>query len=92
VLFVLGQIISDREPPRLGADENMRGWADGRIIIERSHRDVNKFAVTNDRVYERAAYLAVRIITKLVAKDHELIQPPRDDQLMAFDPSEGLEG
>jgi hypothetical protein len=53
--FVSGQVVGDCEPRCLGADEDVLGRADSRIVDESSHGDVDKLAVADDRVEERAA-------------------------------------
>lgn len=57
MLWVLGQVVGDCEPSRLGADEDVLGRADGRIVDEASHGDVDEGAVADDRIQERAADL-----------------------------------
>ena len=47
MLFELGQLIRDFEPPRFGADEDMFARANGRIVDERTHSDMNEGAITN---------------------------------------------
>lgn len=70
----------------------MRGWADGRIVHEGSHCNVNEFAITDDRIEQRTADLAVCIISTIVAKDHELVHPFGDEQLVVLDAGKRLEG
>jgi hypothetical protein len=61
MLFILGQVVCNCEPPRLGADEDMRGRTDGRIVDEGSHGDVDEGAVADDRIKERAAHFLQRV-------------------------------
>ena len=92
MLFVLGQIVGDREPGRLGADEDVLGRADGRIVEQCSHGNVEKSAVADDRKEERTAQLAARVVAVFVAKDSEVVFAPGDVQLVALDASEWLKG
>jgi hypothetical protein len=50
MLFVLGQVVGDCEPWRFGADENVLARADGRVVDEGSHGDVDEGAVEDDRI------------------------------------------
>jgi hypothetical protein len=52
MLFVLGQVVGDREPGRLRADENVLARADSWIVDESSHGDVNKGAGSDERIEE----------------------------------------
>src|ERR1700736_4287978 len=92
MLFILRQVVGDREPRCLGADENMFGRADGRTVDESSHGNVNKGAGADQRVEERAAHLTVRIVTIFIAKNHEIVLTLADDQLFALYTGERLEG
>src|ERR1700682_1845311 len=92
MLFVLRKIVGNCEPPRLGADEDVLGRADGRIVHESPHGDMDKCAIPDDRIEQRAAYLAVRIVAVFVAKDHEVVLALSDTQSVAPDAGEWLEG
>ena len=92
MLFILGQVVCNCEPPRLGADEDMRGRTDGRIVDEGSHSDVDEGAVADDRIKERAAHFTACVVAIFVAKDQEVVLALGDAQLVALDASEGLEG
>ena len=50
MLCVLRQVVGDGEPRRLGADEDVLGRADGRIVDQNTHGDVDEGAVANDRI------------------------------------------
>ena len=88
---VLRQIVGDGEPRRLGADEDVLARADGRIVDQGAHGDVNEGAVAHDRIEQRAARLAVRVVAVFVAKDHEVVLAAGDAQLVALDAGERLE-
>ena len=92
VTFVLGQVIGNCEPLRLGADEDMLARADGRIIDKGTHGDVDEGAVADDRIEQRAAHLTVCIVAGFIAKDHEVVLALGDVQLVALEASERLEG
>jgi hypothetical protein len=49
-LLVLRQVIRDGEPWRLGADENMLGRTNARIVDESSHGHVDERAGADQRV------------------------------------------
>src|SRR5271170_5285546 len=92
VFFVLGEVIGDCEPRRLGTNEDVLGRAGGRIVDEASHGDVDEGAVADYRIEERAAHLTARVVAVFVAKDHEVVLALRDVQLVPLDASERLEG
>ena len=92
MLFVLEQIVGDREPPRLRADKDVPCWADGRIVDESSHGHVDERAVANDGIEESAAHVTARVAAILVAKDHEVVLTLGDAKLVALDAGERLEG
>jgi hypothetical protein len=78
---VLRQVIGYREPTRLGANKDMIGRADCRILDKRSHCDVNKVAIAHDRIEQRAAQLASRVVAVFVAEHHQIILALPDAQL-----------
>lgn len=91
VLVKLRQIVGDREPRRLGANENMFAWLYRRSIDQRSHGDVSISTVANNGVDQRSAYFAVRVIAIFFTEDHEVVLPRCKDQLLTFDTCERLE-
>src|SRR5262245_47658963 len=91
MLRVLRQVVGDREPRRLGADKDMLRRSNGWIVEQRPHRNVNEGAGSNHRVKQRAAHFAVRVVTLLVAEDHEVGVAAGQGQLFAFDAGEWLE-
>ena len=78
---VLGQPIGYREPTRLGANKDVIGRADGRIVDKRSHRDVDKGAIAHDRIGQRAAQFASRVMAVFVAERHQTILALPDAEL-----------
>ena len=91
MLLVLRQVITDRVPRCLRADENVLARADCRIIEQRSHGNVDKGAAADDRIQQRAAVLAVTVVAIFVATDHEAVVAFGDIELVAFYPRERLE-
>src|SRR5271170_6392293 len=92
MLFILRQVVADREPWRLGGNENMFAWAYGRIVNEGSHGHVDEVAVANDRVEQRAAHLAARVVSALFTKDLQALFALGDAQLVALDAGKRLKG
>ena len=52
MLLILGQVVGDGEPRRLGADEDMLGRPDGRIVDQGSQGDMDEGAVADHRIKE----------------------------------------
>ena len=69
----------------------MLGWADGRLVDQGSHGDVNKRTVSNQRVEQGAARFTVSVVSVLIAEDHKIVLAFGDFQLIAFDACERLE-
>ena len=88
---VLRQIVGDGEPRRLGADEDVLARADGGIVDQGAHGDVNEGAVAHHRIEQRAARLAARVVAVVVAENHEVVCAAGDAQLVARDAGERLE-
>jgi hypothetical protein len=65
--------------------------ADARVVLERAHRDVDVRAVAHDRVQERAADAAARVVRLLVAPDEQRLGARDDLELLALDAGERLE-
>ena len=70
----------------------MRARADRRVIDEGPHRNVDEGALADQGIKERAALLAMGIVSGFVAVDHEAASPCSDAKLLAFDAGERLEG
>src|SRR5437879_2665367 len=70
---VLGQVVGNCEPWRLGADEDVHGRADGRIVDERSHANVDEGPGADDRIEKGAAHFAADIVAIFVAEDQQLV-------------------
>jgi hypothetical protein len=92
MLFVLRQAVGDREPGRLGADEDVSVRPDARIVDQRAHGDVNEGPVTDHRIKDRAADCAVGVVSVLVAVGKKTILSLDDGQFRALDAGERLEG
>src|SRR5690242_21830876 len=90
-LLVLHEVVRDLEPRRLRADEDVLRRADARIVRERTERDVHVGALADDRVEERAADAATRVIPVVVAPDEQRVRALDDLELLALDPGERLE-
>src|SRR5215813_6625190 len=91
MLLVLRQVVSDGEPRRLGADEDVPAGADGRTVDQGAHGNVDIRAVTHHRIEQRSAGLAVRVVGLVVAVDQELVVALSDGELVARDAGERLE-
>jgi hypothetical protein len=52
MLLVLGQVVGDGEPGRLGADEYVLGRTDTLVVNESSHGDMDKGALADDGIEE----------------------------------------
>jgi hypothetical protein len=92
VLLVLGQVVGDGEPGRLGADKYVLGRTDSRVVNESSHGDMDKDALADDGKEERPADPAMRVVAVFVAEDQELVFARGDGELVALYSSEWLEG
>jgi hypothetical protein len=88
----LRQAVGDGEPWCLGANEDVRGRADGGIIYQRPHRDMDPAAIADNGIEQRATLPAVRIVAVFITKDHAVIAAFCDGELVAFDAGERLEG
>ncbi len=91
VLVELRQAVGDREPRRLGADENMLvrpyRWA----IDQSSHGHVNISTLSNNGIQQRSARFTVRVIAIFFAEEHEVPMALCKGELYAFDSGERLE-
>jgi hypothetical protein len=92
VLLMLRQTVRDREPSRLGADEDVPVRADGGIVNESSHGDMNIGAGADERIEERTACFAMRVVAGFVAKDQKVVSPLGKRQLVALYAGERLKG
>src|SRR4051812_7478461 len=90
--LVLGQLVGDREPRRLRAHEDVVGRADGRRVDQGAHGHVDVGAVADDRIKQRAAPFAVRIVSLVGAVDQQAVGALRDREFGSLDAGEGLEG
>src|SRR5215468_1088951 len=86
------QVCLARTTGCLGADEDVSGRADSRIVDESSHGDVDELAVADDRIEERAARLTMGVIAVLVAIDQKAVPTLGDAQHVALDAAERFEG
>ena len=87
---VLRQIVGDGEPRRLGADEDVLARADGRIVDQGAHGDVDEGAVADHRIEQRAARLAARVVAIVVAEIMSLSAPLVMRSLSRAMPANGL--
>ena len=92
MLFILRQVVGDREPRRLGADEDVPARADAGIVQKASQGDVDEGAVADHRIEQRAAPPAVRVIGVFFALDKEIILALGEAEFAALDAGERLEG
>ena len=90
--LVLGQVVGDREPGRLGADEDVVGRADGRGVDQRAQGDMDPERVTHDRVEQGAALAAVGIVGLVAAVDQQAVGAFGDRELRPLDTCKWLEG
>src|SRR6185295_3502330 len=91
VLLELGQVVGDLEPRRLGADEDVLRRPHAGLVDERAERDVNVLAVPHDRIEERAARRATRVVELLLTVDEQGVVTGKQLELLALDPGERLE-
>jgi hypothetical protein len=90
--LVLRQVVSDLEPGRLRADENMPARPDGRIIAERTHGDMYESSLANDRKQEGTACAAAGIVGSSIAEDHKSVGAFDEAKLVTLDSGKRLEG
>lgn len=83
MLLVLGPVVGDGEPGRLGADEYVLGRTNSRVVSESSHGDMDKGALADDGIVERSANPAMGVVAVSVAEDHELVFARGDGELVA---------
>lgn len=89
---MLRQLVSDRKPWSLGADENVGARANARRVIKRSQRNVNELTAANHRKQQAAAYPAMNIVrSTFMAKDHPAVFAVSNVQLVTLDTREWLE-
>src|SRR4029453_17141042 len=75
MLLELGQVVSDLEPRRLRAYEDVLRRLHARRVDERAQRDVHKFAVADDGVEQRAAGRTARVVQGVPAVDELELLP-----------------
>jgi hypothetical protein len=90
MLLVLGQVVGDGEPGRLGADEYVLGRTDSRLVNESSHGDMDKDALADGGKEERPANPAMRVVAVFVAEDQELVFARVTANLSRSIPANGL--
>src|SRR4051794_5131825 len=92
--LVLGQVVGDGEPGRLGADEDVMGGPDGRLVRQPTHRDVDVLAVADQRIEEGTAAPAVGVVRlrDVLAVDQQPVLPLGDGKFAPLDAGKGLEG
>src|SRR4051812_13035275 len=89
---ILRQIVGDLVPCSLGAHENVGSGPDRRGIDQGSHGDMNPFSVAHPGIKQRAAAVAMRIVSDVVPENDALVRAPDEAELGRFDPGERLEG
>src|SRR5713101_666968 len=92
MLCVLRQVVGDGEPRRLGADEDVPARTDAGVVQKASQGDMDEGAVADDRIEQRAAAPAVRVVSVVVALDQEIVLALGEAELAALDAGERLEG
>src|ERR1700761_3428035 len=90
-LFVLRQVIGNREPRCFRADKDMHGRANGRRIDQCPHRHMHEGTVANHGIKQRPTRLAVRVVGILFAEYQQARLAFGHGQLVAFNPSKWLE-
>ena len=70
-ILVLRQLVGDREPRRLGPDEDVRRRPGRRIVDERPQRHVDERAVAHDRLRKRATGDPMGVAGVGVTVEHE---------------------
>src|SRR4051794_11345493 len=59
---ILRQVVGDTEPCCLGADKDVSRRSNGRLVNERSKRDMHELAFPDDRVKQRSALGAMGVV------------------------------
>src|SRR5439155_16700346 len=90
VSLILWQTVGDLEPRRLRAHEDVSGRPDRRIVDQRPHRDMDEGALAHHRIEQRPAAPAMRVMTGLLAVDHDVVVALDDTEFVARDAGERL--
>jgi hypothetical protein len=90
-LMILRQVVCDGEPCCLRADKDVSRRSNGWLVNERSKRDMHELAFANDRVKQRAALVAMDVVSWLASVDEHVIRASNDRQLASLYAREGLE-
>src|SRR5262245_28865067 len=85
VFLILGQVVGDREPRRLGAYEDVLARADAGRVDQRAEQDVHECAVAHDGVEERATHGAAHVARVWLAVDEQAVAATAQVQLAALD-------
>jgi len=85
VFVELRQVVSDLEPRRLGADEDVLCRTDGGSVYQRPHGDVHKRAVSHHREEEGSACPASRVVEVFLSEDGDVVQTLRDRDLLPLE-------
>src|SRR4029453_13255966 len=85
------QVVSDLEPRRLRAYEDVLRRLHARRVDERAQRDVHIFAVADDGVEQRAAGRAARVVQIVLAVNEEPVDSVEQPELFPLAPEERLD-
>jgi hypothetical protein len=89
----LRQPIADRFPWSFGADEDVKGWTNTRIIDEDTQADMSEFAIAHDRKQPRVTMPAkVDHVVFVFAKFGDALLTARQLKLFLANASERAEG
>jgi hypothetical protein len=89
----LRQPVADSIPWSFGADEDVKGWTNTRIINEDTQADMSEFAITHDRKQPGATMPAkVDHVVFVFAKFGDALLTARQSKLFLANASERAEG
>src|SRR4029453_5816508 len=91
MLLELRQVVSDLEPRRLRAYEDVLRRLHARRVDERAQRDVHKFAVADDGVEQRAAGRTARVVQVVLSVEGEPVAAVDELELLPLDPKKRFE-
>jgi len=90
-LFVLWQVVRNREPRCFGANENVCRRPNGGLLQHRAECDVHEPTLAHHGVQQGAALRAMHVVVDFVSEDEYVIKPIRNVELLSLDAGKRLE-
>src|SRR6187551_48208 len=90
-LLELREVVRDLEPGRFRPHVDVARRADRRLVDERAERHVDVLPVPHDRVEQRPAGGASRVVEGLLTVDEQCVRAPGQLELLPLDAGKRLE-